>query len=109
MQEETAHELVGRQPHEFAFVVVVVVTPAEGDSSAVDGYQAMIGDRHPMRIAAQIVQDLGWATKGRLGVDHPLGSTQRGEVGGKALGICKRSKGGEELEAMLRKGLVEQG
>jgi hypothetical protein len=55
MQEKAAHELVGRQRHEFAFVVVLIIPPAEGDRSVVEGHQAMIGDRHAMRIAAQIV------------------------------------------------------
>src|SRR6266446_4973070 len=109
MQEKTAHELVGRQRHEFAFVVVVIVTPAEGDSSVVDGYQAMIGDRYSVCIAAQIIQYVLWAAKGRLGVDHPLCGAQRGEVGGKALGSRQRGKGREELEAPLRKRFLEQG
>jgi hypothetical protein len=75
----------------------------------VEGDQAMIGDSHSMCIPAQIVQDVLWSTKGRLGVDHPLCSTQGSEGSGKALGICKQGKSREELEATLRKGFLEQG
>jgi hypothetical protein len=109
MQEKAAHELVGRQRHEFAFVVVLIIPPAEGDRSVVEGHQAMIGDRHAMRIAAQIVQDLLWSAKGRLGIHHPLRSPQGSEVSGKAIGIGQGGKGREELEAPLRKGFLEQG
>jgi len=32
----------------------------------------VIGDGDPMRVAAQIAQDVPRATEGRLGVDHPV-------------------------------------
>src|SRR5215510_12992441 len=98
MQQKAAHELLGRQRHEFVFVVVTIVTPAKGDRSVVDGDQAMIRDRHAMGIAAEIVQDLVWAAKGRLGIHHPLGGPQRSEVSGKALSICQWGQSREELE-----------
>ncbi len=69
VQEEPAHELVGRQPHRLVpgAPLGAVVLPAEGHAILVHGEQPTVGDRHPMGIARQIRQYcLPGPAKGRL-------------------------------------------
>src|SRR6266852_3389713 len=49
--------------------VVRVVLPANGDPVAIKREQAVIADRDPMRVTAEISQHRGGSAKGRLRVD----------------------------------------
>ena len=51
MQQEPLQEFVERRAHEFLFVVVSRVAPAEGDLPLRKRDQAMAGDGHTMRVA----------------------------------------------------------
>jgi len=52
------------------------VPPAKGDLSLRKRDQAMVGDGHAVRIAAQILEYVFGATKGRFRVDDPVFSEQ---------------------------------
>ena len=45
----------------------------------VDVEQPIIGDRHAVRVATDVVEDLWRSCEGPLGVDHPLSLPQHGE------------------------------
>src|SRR5262245_46500493 len=109
MEQKAADKLVGGQGHQLLSVMVLRVPPAEADSVVLQTDQAMIGDRYPMGVAAQIVQHLLRSAKGGLSVHHPFGTSQGSEIGGEAFGLRERSEGGEELEAPLCKRLLQQG
>jgi hypothetical protein len=53
VRQEAAEERFRRQAHGFAAVAVVAVAPGEADSSVFTRQDAVIADRHSMRIAAQ--------------------------------------------------------
>jgi hypothetical protein len=44
----------------------------EGDLAVDEGDDAVVGDGDPVRVAAEIAEDVLGAAKGRLGVDDPL-------------------------------------
>ncbi len=69
MQQEATDELIGRECHRLAHGLLSVVLPAERDVVAVEAHQAVIGDRDPMRVAAQIVEHLPGAAEGRFRVE----------------------------------------
>ncbi len=77
LQEEAAHELARHQRHELGLVVVAVVLPAEVHPVVSGADQAAVGDRHPMGVAAEVVEDLLGTAEGALGVDDPGGLPQR--------------------------------
>ena len=83
MEQEAAQELLDRQGHQALLVAVRRVSPAEGNLSALEGDEAVMGDRHAVGIAAEITENVFGATKGWLAVDHPIlteeGTEERSE------------------------------
>ena len=62
-------------------MAVRVVLPLKGDAFAIEGEQAMVADRDPMRVAPEIAQHGGRPTEGRLRVDDPVGLEERIDEG----------------------------
>ena len=71
MQKETAQELGCVQRHFALLAAMSIVLPAEGDALAIERQQAMIRDSDPMRIPAQIAENLGGRPERWLGVYNP--------------------------------------
>ena len=90
MQEKATKEFLGAECHDFRLIVMPIVFPAEAHLAIVDTHQAMIGDRHAMGVAAELVQHLLWTTRGRFGVDDPFRSTEGREIRSECLWISYR-------------------
>ena len=60
MEEEPSDELVGIEGEQFHLIVVGSVPVAEGDGTLLDRADTVIGDSHPMSVAAEILQYLLW-------------------------------------------------
>ena len=73
VEEEAPDELLGRERHDFRLIVVAVVAPVECDLPVFDIHDAMIGNRDPVRVAAEVVHHLLRSGERRLGVDDPFG------------------------------------
>src|SRR3954469_22588607 len=82
MQQETPNELIGRQGHHLALVVMPVIAPAKADLIARHVDQPAVRDGDAVRIATEIGQDRRRAGKGALGIDHPLRAPQFAEAAG---------------------------
>src|SRR5882672_10417992 len=78
MKEEAAEELDGVESERFFDAAVAVILPAEADAALFDLEQAVIGDGNAVGVAAEIVDDLGGAAEGTLGIDDP--AAVRGKV-----------------------------
>jgi hypothetical protein len=72
MQQESANEFLHIQRHRFQLVAVFIIPPAEGYAPIIQADQAVIGNSHPMSVAAQIIKNLMGTAKGRLGINNPL-------------------------------------
>src|SRR5215472_15002612 len=72
--------------------------PAEGNLAVIDAEQAVIGNGHAMRVAAEVIQDLFGAPEGRLGVNHPLGVAKRCQVLGERFRVPESLERREELQ-----------
>ncbi len=79
VQDKAAQELLGTQAHEFDFVAVGVVTPAELHPFAVEADEAVVGDCHAMCVASQILEHSSSAGKRRFCIHHPIVGFQPGE------------------------------
>ena len=86
MQQETANELICIKAHHLLTRGVAVILPVKADLVVGEVDQAMVGDGHPMRVAAEILEDVLGAAKRALGVHHPLGMPYRGQVAGEGSG-----------------------
>jgi hypothetical protein len=62
-------------------VAMRVVFVSEGDVLPIEGEQSVIADRHAMGVAPEVLEDGVCATKGRLGVHHPVSVEERVDEG----------------------------
>ena len=70
--EKPAEELFGGKSHLSLLVAVGVILPAKGHLLSVEAQQAVIGDRHPMGVAAEVTEHLYWPAESWLGIDDPV-------------------------------------
>src|ERR1700761_6831985 len=98
MQQEAADELIGVERHQLGFFGLSIVFPAKLHLCVVDVDQATVGDRHPMGIAAEIVEHLLRAAEGSLRIDNPLYLAQRSQMRGEDRRFGERRKISEEAE-----------
>jgi hypothetical protein len=98
---ETAEELARRKSHLPLLVAMSVVLPAEGHAFSIEGQQAMITDRNPMRIPPQIAKHLGGSAECRFRVHDPILLEQCIDKSGKTLGIFQFGERSWEDERSL--------
>ena len=75
MEEEAAKELDGFERQNLFDTAVAIILPTEPDAAVFEFEQAMIGDGDLVGVASEIVDDLGRAAEGALGVDDPALTT----------------------------------
>jgi hypothetical protein len=67
--------------------------------------QPVVGHRHPMRIAPDIIEDLAWA--GAFRIDRPLDGASGREVFAKPGGVAERRERAGETQSARVEGLVQ--
>ena len=72
VEQETADELDRIQGHGLGSGVIGVVFPVEADAAVLQSAQPVVGDRHAMSIASQILEHAPGSTEGRLDVNDPF-------------------------------------
>ncbi len=72
VDQKAAQELLDRKGHQALLVAVSRVSPAKGDLVVGQGGEAVIGDGHPMGVAAEIVENMLRTTEERFAVDDPI-------------------------------------
>src|SRR5579885_232014 len=72
MQEESAQKLRSQEGHLALLAAMRIILPPECYVLAVKGQEPVVGNGHPMRVPAQVTEDLHRAAKGRLRIDHPI-------------------------------------
>ena len=107
MEQETADQLGGIEGHGLRPLRVPVVLPAEGHLAVGQGKQALIGDGHTVRVAAEVFEDLLGAAQRRFGIDDPFGGAQGFQIGREGSWLLERLECGEEVEFPVVEGAVE--
>ena len=64
VEQEAANELLGIERHQFTPILVFSITISEGDFTVVDRADAIIGERHAVSVATEIIEDMGGRAKG---------------------------------------------
>jgi len=72
MEEKTPEKLSGRDGHQPLLVLVSRVAPPERDLSVMDRNEAVIRNRHPVRVAPEVAQNVFSSAEGPFAVDDPL-------------------------------------
>ena len=98
MDQETTDEFVGRERHRLLAIVVPVILPAEADLVVIHRYEAVVGDRDAMRIAADIVENLRRPGERSLGIGHPLSLPGRCQVAPERRRLKQMTMFGEEVQ-----------
>lgn len=65
-------KLVGIQRHDLLAAAVPVVSPLESNGTVFNLKDPVVGNGHPMGIAAKVFHNAGRVFEGRLAVDHPF-------------------------------------
>ena len=76
MPQEAVNEHRAGQTHGSLRAAGGVSAHAKGHVLVIDADNSLVGDRHPMRVAPQILKDLCRAAKRLLGIDHPIMGVQ---------------------------------
>lgn len=72
MKEKPPDKLSSSNGEFFFFIVVTALPVAEPYFTVIDIINQVVGDGHPMSIAAEILEDLLSSAKGLLGIGDPL-------------------------------------
>jgi len=72
MQQKAAEELYRFQRHGLGAAMICIVLPLEADATIFQRSQTMVGNRHAVRVAGQILEDPFGSAKGWLDVNDPL-------------------------------------
>jgi len=103
VQKKAAYEFLGGQAHQSLFVLVCRVPPSEGDTTVCQRDEAVVGNRHPVRVATQIAQRVFGSAERPFGIHHPIGAEQGAEPGGKRPGSLQMRQ--LSLESQLARGV----
>ena len=109
MKKESADKLVGLEGHRLLAVMVGIIAPEEGDLAIAEGEDAIITDRDPMGISAEVLKDSVGALEGWFAIDDPLSMVEVPQEGFEVFGILERTEmGGKDqipsLEAIFEEG-----
>ena len=102
VQEEAPEEFVDVERQRAHLAPVPIVLPPKRDGVVGDGDEPVIGDGDAVGVAREVVQHVGGAAKGRLGVDHPRLAIERSEPRAKGGLRGQRLQGARETRAVPR-------
>jgi hypothetical protein len=72
MKQEPSDKLACLQRHSLLTIVVCIISPEKGNIAIPVVKDAVITDRDPVGISAEVLKDTLGAIKGRLTIDNPL-------------------------------------
>jgi hypothetical protein len=72
MEQEASEEGMGVHGRHLELIALAPVAVGEGDLPVVHLNNAVVGNRHTVRVPAEILHDLGRPGEGTLGVDNPF-------------------------------------
>src|SRR5207249_5707959 len=72
MEEKATDEFLGRERHDLHAGAVGVVSPAKAHEAVSVTDEPLVGDRHAVRVAREVFQDLRGPGERPFGVDDPV-------------------------------------
>jgi hypothetical protein len=87
VKKEPSDELAGLERHGLLAVMVCIIPPSEGNIAFLDGEDAVITDRDPVGISAEVLKDAPGAIEGWFAIDDPLFLVELSSEGFEVAGI----------------------
>ena len=72
MEEEAADEFLGVKGHRFQAIFVFSIPVGEGDLAVFEFEDAVVGERHPVRIATEVIEDFVWGRERLFRIEDPV-------------------------------------
>ena len=107
MEQEAANELLGGERHQFTPILVFSIAVSEGDFTVVDRADAIIGKRHAVGVATEIIEDMGGRAERFFGIDHPRFFSQSLQEPGKTFSRGPGCDLSDEEQLVLIEALFE--
>ena len=108
MKKESSDKLVCLERHSFLTVMVCIIPPEEGNIAVSDGEDAVIADRDPVSISAEVLKDPRGAIKGRFAIDDPLLMVELSSEGVEVAGILEMTDAAGECELSRFESVFEE-
>ena len=71
VEQKAADELLGTERHQLAPILVFSIAVSEGNFTVVARADAIIGKRHAVGVASEIIEDMGSRAERFFGIDDP--------------------------------------
>ena len=71
VKQEAADEFLGVKGEGRFSVAILSISITQGDLTVLDRKDALVGQRHAVGIAAEVIEHGLWRTERLFGVDHP--------------------------------------
>jgi len=107
VKEETAQELIRGQWHHAFYASMSPVSPAEGNFSILERDEAMVGNGHSMRVAAEIAENMLWAAEGPFDMQDPVLAIEFADKGVKSLRVREMLQFAVKADLALGECVVE--
>ena len=72
VKQKAADEFFGIEGHRFQPVFISSVPVAKTDLAVFDGEDTVIGERHAVGVAAEVIENGLWRAEGFFRIDHPV-------------------------------------
>jgi hypothetical protein len=98
MKKEPSDKLACLQRHGLLTIVVCIISPEKRNIAVLDGEDAVIADRDPVSISAEVLKDPRGAIKGRFAIDDPLLMIKMSPEGFEGFGFLEMADAAGEYE-----------
>ena len=108
VKQEAANEFMGIEGHGLFSVVIFSIPVTEGDFSVVGRENPIIGERHAVGVATEVVEDMDGRSERFFGIDDPGFFSQGVEEELEGYGVGQEGGLTHEEEFVLSENLLEQ-
>ncbi len=108
MKKEPSDKLACLERHGLLTVMVCIIPPEEGNIAVSDGEDAVITDRGPVGISAEVLKDAPGAVKGRFAIDDPFLRVELSPEGFEVAGIRQMTATALEYKITRFEALLEE-
>jgi hypothetical protein len=98
MQQEATQELIDGQSQKSLLVLMSRIPPAKGNPAILESNETAIGNRHPMRVGAEVAKHLFGPAECWFAIDNPTRNIELADKAPKELGLGQATEQTVELE-----------
>jgi len=107
MQQEATQELIDGQSQKSLLVLMSRIPPAKGNLTILESNETAIGNRHPMRVGAQVAKHLFRPAESWFAIYNPTRNIELADKASKKLGLSHATEQTVELKLPRGMSLLE--